>query len=58
MTRLEKNALYDKICHSLTDYEHSEDTEEVNAGFLEEFYRLLVEVQGYWDELTFEDESL
>ena len=56
MTRMEKNEIYDKICISLTDYENSENTEEVNAGFLDEFYGLLVEIENSWEELTGDDE--
>lgn len=56
MTRMQKNELYDAICIALTDYENSENTEEVNAGFLEEFYGLLVSITNNWEELTGEED--
>lgn len=57
MTTIEKNAIYDKVCIALTDYENSEDTEESNQGFLEEFYSLLVEISANWEELTGEEDE-
>lgn len=56
MNAMERKALYDKMCIALTDYENSENTEEVNRGFLDEFYFLLVEIQNRWDELITEEE--
>lgn len=52
MDRVQKNELYDKICMELTNYENAENTEEVDRGFLEEFYLLLVKIQNCWGELT------
>lgn len=52
MDKKEKDALYDKIRIELTNYENSENTDEVNYGFLQEFYSLLVEIQNTWEELT------
>ena len=54
MDKREKNALYDKVCIALTDYENSESSDEVDFGFLHEFYYLLVEIQNTWEELTSE----
>lgn len=57
MKAMEKSSLYGRVCIALTDYENSEDTEEVNQGFLEEFYSLLVEISSEWDELISEEEE-
>jgi len=52
MTRMQKNNLYDEMCHLLTDYETGED------GEVSEFdlYEMLVKIQNNWEELTGEDE--
>ena len=56
MTHLEKMAIYDRISIALTNYENSEDTDEVNLRFVDEFYELLAEIQCNWDELISEEE--
>lgn len=55
MDKKGKMELYDKICMELTNYENSENTEEVNLGYLQEFYGLLVRIQNCWDDLTGND---
>ena len=55
MDNKEKRELYDKICMKLTNYENSKNTEEVNLGYLQEFYGLLVRIQNCWDDLTGND---
>ena len=44
-----KKKLYDKICSELSKYENSDNTEEVDTGFLEEFYSLLVQVKNHME---------
>ena len=51
MTRMDKNGIYDEMCHLLTDYETGE-----NAVGPEDLYIMLVKIQNYWEELTGEDE--
>ena len=54
-TDITRDELYNKISIALTDYENSQDTEEVNAGFLDEFYNLLVQIQNYWEDVITSD---
>ena len=51
MTRMDKNNLYDELCHLLTDFE--EMSESVSE---EDLYDMLVKIQNNWEELTGEDE--
>lgn len=50
MTRMDKNTVYDEMCHVLTDYE-----EHRASGA--DLYDMLVKVQNNWEELTGEDEE-
>ena len=45
MTRMEKNDIYDEMCHVLTDYE------EDQAG-ADDLYSMLVKIQNNWEELS------
>lgn len=56
MNAMERNDLYDRLCRALTDYENSENTEEVNRGFLDEFYFLLVEIQNRCEDLMSDED--
>ena len=49
MTRMDKNNLYDEMCHVLTDFEYGE-------AFEEDLYTMLVKIQNNWEELTGDDE--
>ena len=49
MTRMDKNNLYDEMCHVMTDYE------EGGASGLD-CYEMLVKIQNNWEELTGDDE--
>lgn len=51
MTRMDKNQVYDELCHLLTDFE--EMRESVGE---EDLYDMLVKIQNNWEELTGEDE--
>lgn len=53
MTRMDKNAIYDEMCHLLTDYETDELYREYAA---EDLYSMLVKIQNNWEELTGDDE--
>lgn len=54
MTKMQKNELYDEMCHILTDYENEGDaTLPVSK---EDLYNMLVKIQNNWEELTGEDE--
>ena len=44
-----KKKLYNKICTELTKYENSDNTEEIDIGFLREFYMLLVQVKNHME---------
>lgn len=48
---MDKNQVYDELCHLLTDYETGDN--EVNSADL---YEMLVKIQNNWEELTGEDE--
>ena len=54
MTRLQKNDLYDEMCHLLTDYENPEDA--ILPVSKEDLYDMLVKIQNNWEELTGDDE--
>lgn len=45
MTTMEKNNLYDEICHVLTDYEEGKASKE-------DLYEVLCEVSANWEEIT------
>ena len=51
MTRMQKNDIYDEMCHLLTDYELDDN---VSA---EDFYDMLVKIQNNWEELTGDDDE-
>lgn len=51
MTRMDKNNLYDELCHLLTDFEEMRETVSE-----EDLYDMLVKIQNNWEELTGEDE--
>lgn len=51
MARMDKNQVYDELCHLLTDFEQME--EYVGE---EDLYSMLVKIQNNWEELTGEDE--
>lgn len=48
MARMDKNEVYDEMCHVLTDYEE----DRASGGDL---YDMLVKIQNNWEELTGED---
>lgn len=62
MTKMDKNNLYDEMCHLLTDYEQAvneangELDESEAIAWEENFYTMLVKIQNNWEELTGEDE--
>ena len=49
-TAMKKEELYDRICKTLTDYEHPE--EATLPVSIEDMYDLLVDIQNSWDDLT------
>lgn len=57
MTRNEKKELYDKLCMELTNFENSENSEEVHMGFLQEFYFLLIQFKNHLEELMCEEDE-
>ena len=52
---MDKNQVYDELCHLLTDFETGEELgyDEVSSADL---YDMLVKIQNNWEELTGEDE--
>ena len=54
MTRLEKNSIYDEMCHLITDYEYIPDPSNTVEPI--DLYYMLVKIQNCWEELTREDE--
>lgn len=54
MNKLQKDAIYDEMCHLLTDYENEE--EAALPVDEEDLYYMLVKIQNNWGELTSEDE--
>ena len=56
MARMKKNAIYDEMCHLLTDYE-TQISEGICDGVTEEdLYSMLVKIQNNWEELTGDDD--
>lgn len=49
MTQTEKNAIYDRMCGVLTDYEEGKSNEN-------DLYEMLVEMQNEWEALIVESE--
>lgn len=49
---MQKNDIYDEMCHLLTDYETGENGEVSSA----DLYEMLVKIQNNWEELTGDDE--
>ena len=50
MTDRQKEALYDRLVRTLTDYEHPDEaTIPVDA---DDLYTLLVDIQNSWDDLV------
>ena len=47
---MEKNEIYDRMCHLLTDYEHPEDA--VSPVTADDLYDMLVEIQNKWEDIT------
>ena len=56
MTHLEKMAIYDEMCHLLTDYENTDFYGETAEDAACDFYNMLVKIQNNWDELISEEE--
>ena len=57
MTRMQKNDLYDEVCHLLTDYEmYGEDGHDYSPC-VEDFYQVLIRVANNWEELTGDDDE-
>lgn len=56
MTAMEKNAIYDRLCMALTNYEQRDNglTEEEIA---EDLYAAAFDVVTNWEELTSEQEG-
>ena len=52
MNKLQKDAIYDEMCHLITDYEVALDNEFVVDP--DDFYEFLVRLQNNWEELTSE----
>ena len=50
MNRIEKDALYDKLCRILTDYEMPEEGQDPATE--SDLYEMLVKIVNSWDELT------
>ena len=48
MTRFEKNNLYDRVCHVLTDYEE-------NTASKYDLYDVLADIACAWEEITGDD---
>lgn len=48
MARMDKNEVYDEMCHVLTDYE--EDKASGSSS-----HHMLVKIQNNWEELTDKD---
>lgn len=55
MNAMEKEALYDKLCRILTDYEMPEDCQDPVTEA--DLYDLLVEIQNSWYELISKEEE-
>lgn len=55
MNAMEKEALYDKLCRILTDYEMPEDGQDPVTEA--DLYDLLVEIQNSWYELISKEEE-
>lgn len=53
MNKLEKDAIYDKLCRILTDYEDPQLGQDPVTE--DDLYWMLVEIQNNWDELTVEE---
>ena len=56
MTHLEKMAIYDEMCHLLTDYENSDVNDDSAYEYMWNFYSMLVKIQNNWEELISEEE--
>lgn len=54
MNRIEKDALYNKLCRILTDYEMPEEGQDPATE--SDLYEMLVEIQDNWHELTSEED--
>lgn len=54
MTHIEKMAIYDEMCHMLTDYENLGIYDESAYEYMLNFYSMLVKIQNNWDELISE----
>lgn len=50
MDKAEKEAIYDKMCRILTDYETPEEGQDPVTE--DDLYEMLVEIQNCWDELV------
>lgn len=53
---MDKNAIYDEMCHLLTDYEMFGEEGYENAVEACDLYDMLVKIQNNWEELTGDDE--
>ena len=53
MNKLQKDALYDEMCHLLTNFENQDDS---NCDIVaDDLYNFLVKLQNNWEELTSEE---
>ena len=50
MTQSDKNEVYDRMCHLLTDYEDPQPGQD--PVMESDLYWMLVEIQNRWEELT------
>lgn len=55
MNALEKEALYDRLCRLLTDYEMPEEGQDPVTE--DDLYEMLVEIENSWNELVSEEEE-
>lgn len=52
MNKLQKDAIYDEMCHLLTDYEMFGEDGHEKAVEACDLYEMLAKIQNNWGELT------